>query len=298
MSDGRHVEPLFSAACESELSDTDRHAFDEHLRNCPRCSRLFADFTTAVDAVRSLPPARMPVAVRVPQARPQSAWPRVELLLSAGRRLLRPRVGWGTAVGLLAAAGILVVALRHPGTATSPPGASSISQASGAAAASGCAPAAIGPSASAYANRVVATSPNSPGQQLVLASSSSAYSAGSQVTVYAAVTAPLPQSRPVGATPLASPPVVTIPACVQVVVDGATQPPGVPAGAVADSGSSGSAPIQAPAGGTAAPAGTVVVSIPAGLPPGTVVRLVATAPGGSALAGNPPLRAELTVTVR
>jgi hypothetical protein len=98
----KHVEGLFSAAYDGELSADARAAFDRHLAECPDCAAGFAQLTTAVDALRELGPARMPRPVRLPEGSPIPE-----------RRLARwpaqlPR-GRGLVAGL-AAAGMVAVA--------------------------------------------------------------------------------------------------------------------------------------------------------------------------------------------
>ena len=65
-----HVLSLFSAAYDGELSQDARSGFDRHLGECSACAAAFAELTTAVDALREQPPARMPHPVRLPEGSP------------------------------------------------------------------------------------------------------------------------------------------------------------------------------------------------------------------------------------
>ena len=100
----RHVEALLSAAYDGELSPGARAAFDRHLGECSACAAAFAELTTAVDAIREQPPARMPHPVRLPEGSPvpERRFLGLPARLSQGRRL----VAGLTAVGVVAAAGV------------------------------------------------------------------------------------------------------------------------------------------------------------------------------------------------
>jgi len=128
-----HVESLFSAAYDGELSPDARAAFDRHVGECSTCAAAFAELTTAVDALREQPPARMPHPVRLPEGSPvperrrfgMPAW----LRIPEGRRW----IGGLTAAGLVAAAGVAaaVVVAGHfnPGAVTGSSASSSASSA-------------------------------------------------------------------------------------------------------------------------------------------------------------------------
>ena len=98
----RHVERLFSAAYDGELSPQARAGFDRHLAECPACAAAFAELTTAVDVLREQAPARMPRPIRLPEGSP-AAQPRL------GGLFARPRWSHGLTGGL-AAAGMVAVA--------------------------------------------------------------------------------------------------------------------------------------------------------------------------------------------
>jgi anti-sigma factor RsiW len=99
-----HVEAHFSAAYDGELSPDARGAFDRHLAECSGCAAAFAELTTAVDALREQPTARMPHPVRLPEGSPvpERRWFGLPALLPRGRRL----VAGLTAAGVVAAAGV------------------------------------------------------------------------------------------------------------------------------------------------------------------------------------------------
>jgi len=152
-----HVESLFSAAYDGELSAGARASFDRHLAECSSCAAAFAQLTTAVDALRELGPARMPRPVHLPEGSPVAA------RHFAGLRDRLPRrqrlLAGLSAVGVLAAAGVAaVVVIGHlqPGP--------NFSAASSAAAPAGGVPgrAALGPvpSSSACAGGCFAAAPS------------------------------------------------------------------------------------------------------------------------------------------
>ena len=133
-----HVESLFSAAYDGELSADARAAFDRHLGECSACAAAFAELTTAVDALREQPTARMPHPVRLPEGSPvpERRWFEVPARLSQGRRLL-PGL---TAAGLVAAAAVAaVVVVGHLNSGTVVPSSSSAGMSSGVALAPGAA---------------------------------------------------------------------------------------------------------------------------------------------------------------
>jgi anti-sigma factor RsiW len=110
----RHVESLFSAAYDGELSPDARAAFDRHLGECSACAAGFAEMTTAVDALREQPPARMPHPVRLPEGSPVPArgWFGLPGRLPQGRRF----VAGLTAAGLVAAAGVAAIVVLNAGS--------------------------------------------------------------------------------------------------------------------------------------------------------------------------------------
>ena len=133
-----HVASLFSAAYDGELSADARAAFDRHLGECSACAAAFAELTTAVDALREQPTARMPHPVRLPEGSPipERRWFEVPARLSQGRRLLTGL----TAAGLVAAAAVAaVVVVGHLNSGTVVPSSSSAGMSSGVALAPGTA---------------------------------------------------------------------------------------------------------------------------------------------------------------
>jgi hypothetical protein len=111
----RHVESLFSAAYDGELSPDARAAFDRHLGECSGCAAAFAELTTAVDALREQHPARMLHPVRLPEGSPVSErrWLGLPASLLRGRRLLTGL----TAAGVVAAAGVAAIVVLNAGSA-------------------------------------------------------------------------------------------------------------------------------------------------------------------------------------
>jgi hypothetical protein len=133
-----HVESLFSAAFDGELSPDARAAFDRHLGECSACAAAFAELITAVDALREQPTARMPHPVRLPEGSPvpERRWFGVPARLSQGRRLLTGL----TAAGLVAAAAVAaVVVVGHLNSGAVVPSSSSAGMSSGVALAPGTA---------------------------------------------------------------------------------------------------------------------------------------------------------------
>ena len=207
----RHVEALYAPACDGVLDRAARRRFDDHLASCGQCAAGFADHCAASEAVRGLPPARMPVPVRIPVHAPRaaSAGGVVELLRS--RRALPLALGGITAA---AAAAIVVAVAVHGGGGGSSPtfqaGSSGVAQApTQAAAASGqdSAGGAAAPAAGAVlplpttavvpqqrasapiANAVRVERSGRPGEVLVVTTDRRCYAPGSQVTVVAGLLA-------------------------------------------------------------------------------------------------------------
>jgi hypothetical protein len=104
-----HVESLFSAAYDGELSPDARAAFDRHLGECSTCAAAFAELTTAVDALREQPTARMPHPVRLPEGSPglEPRFAHRPMRLPRGRAI----VAGLTAAGMVAVAGGVTAAV-------------------------------------------------------------------------------------------------------------------------------------------------------------------------------------------
>jgi hypothetical protein len=312
----RHVEDLFSAAYDDTLDERERRRFDEHLADCPRCTAAADEFRQAIDAVRAMPPARMPVRVVLPATPPEVERRR--------RRLWLPAPAWGAAAMAAAVATVVVVVAHGHGgsgarstTALTVPNAVPGLQAAGGAGASrqgagpagcptpllttsaafaGSALSVTGGSPAGFANRVSVTNPQRPGEELVLATTSGRYAAGSQVLVFAVLTS----SSGSGSTVV---PCVTLHALSQ-----------AQAAAGAQSGAGGAEVGAAPVPldivdrplAIAVPTQQTVdeslpvqvLTIPAGLKAGTVLHLVALIPAGVPQGSDrPAIEAVLTVEV-
>jgi hypothetical protein len=283
----RHVEALFSAAYDGELSRDARAAFDRHLGECSACAAAFAELTTAVDALREQPPARMPYPVRLPEGSPvpERRFLGLPAWLSQGRRL----VAGLTAAGVVAAAGVAAALVitggslaRSPDHAVSGSLPMAGSAGNGAqlpqssACTGGCfAPGAIVPS-TACASQTLIISAASAAQipdgfnnrathddgvtDVILATPSSDYTPGETVDVYARLIDDSTGAVSLPCTLLAGPEVggsgaaVTVPA---------TEAPATPAGALTYDGQ----PVLEVVVPTAATAGQtyqIVVEVPAG----------------------------------
>jgi anti-sigma factor RsiW len=300
----RHVTALFSEAYDGLLDDAARHRFDEHLAACPACAADFARFSGSVDALRALPAARMPVAVRLPATPPAAERTG---LIDALRERLRGRpplaaLAFGGLAAVAATALVVAVAERHT---SSPPslaqalqsGAGSFSAAwsgsnvdRGAAAAP--APAAAAPADFPYA--VTVPLPGHPDQVLVLATQRQTYAAGDQVTILARVQTSGGSAKALAAAPPSVPDVRVL---ANVGSPATTAAGPAPAGA-ASADSPRNALLQAPA---AAPAGRAAdglpllsVTLPSSLQHGQVVTLVALLPDSQ---GQLQLAGVLTLTI-
>jgi hypothetical protein len=207
----RHVEELFSAAYDGALSDTERARYEAHLAGCERCTAAAAEFRTAIDAVRALPQAQMPVRVVLPATPPVAEHRR---FLPAWLRLpvLSPATG-GAVMALVGIAAVVVAVHVHGGgsSAGSSLGSTALKQLapangerisgadSGRLADIGACPKPLAittarPGATSagtpagFSNRVAITNPQRPGEELVLATTSGRYAPGAQVLVFAALT--------------------------------------------------------------------------------------------------------------
>ena len=298
-----HVDELFSIAVDDELSAPQSQRFHRHLATCARCAQAYDSFRSAVQSVRALPPARMPLPVHLPSTSPgpergtAAAW-----LRGLRRRWVVP--GSATA---LAGAGALVIVLIALTRSSGTPNVTLSSGGGGAAnsQSAACVQRASGPATldtGTYTNRATKTDPSRPGQTLVLATDASTVSAGGQVVVYADLSVPVPVAGAPGA-PASSAAASVVP-CLS--LTGLPQPAAsaltvapAPAGAYAPM-----AGAPQPAQGSAAqapPASALPLrafTVPPGTPPGTVLHIVATVPGGFPDAGQQFLSVELTITVR
>ena len=293
MTTAQHVDQLFSAAIDHELSPAQEQRFHDHLAECSDCSASYRTFSDAVAQVRALPRAAMPLPVHLPSGAPASE----RATASEWLRHLVPRrfpMGAASGVGALAAAAIVAIALtRGSAPATSAPTApdrlSTGSNGSGAAAAPALCPlAASNGTAPSFTYRTSVSDRSRPGQQLVLTASDSTAAAGSQVRIYAALTVPAQAVGAPGAA--ASNATTTITPCLS--ISGASGAAFAPSGAPP-------APAQVQQG-AAAPStlGGETFTIPPGTPPGTVIHVVATVPANYPSSSQSPLTATLDITVR
>lgn len=115
MSPRRHLDDLFSAAYEDELSPIDEARFRAHMQSCAPCAAAYAEFRATIEALHEMPRARMPHVVHLPSTPP------------VAERVSRPRIGlsWfnlglvrrfpATAIAGAAAVVLVVFALTHNG---------------------------------------------------------------------------------------------------------------------------------------------------------------------------------------
>ena len=291
MATAQHVDTLFSAALDDELSPAQEQSFHDHLAECADCKASFQTFTEAVGKVRALPKAAMPLPVHLPTGAPSAERATASDWL---RRLLTRRLPMGAATGVaaLAAVAIVVVGLtrgpapaqstapipNHVGKANSGPLTAGSSESCPGAATVGTAP--------QFTYRTSTSDRSRPGQQLVLSASDSTAAAGSQIHIYAALTIPEQVAGAPGAA--ASTATTTVTPCLTV-----TGAPGAFASLAAPA--AGTVPGDQVAG-NASPGDTI--TIPPGTPSGTVIHVVATIPAGYPSASQAPLTASLDITVR
>ena len=307
----RHLDDLFSAAYEDELSPIDEARFHTHMRSCAPCAAAYAEFRATIEALHELPRARMPHVVHLPSTPP------------VAERPSRPRAGLGwfnlglvrrfpaTAIAGAAAAVIVIVALTHNGGGQTPNSAAGSANVPVAGSAQGagyaaCTHSIAGITAAAipsgFTQEALATDPAQPALRLVLATPTLVVTAGQQSFVYAQLSEPLTSLSNPGAAATPLPARAVLP-CVSIQVGNtgqrlAANAAGLPA-------------VQVPrAPGVATPAAApgvqfgagvgplLTFQVPAGLAPGTVIRVIATIPAGYASVGSPPLTAELTLTTR
>lgn len=211
----RHVTELLSAAYDGALSPADQRRCDEHLAACSDCAAAADRLRQTVDAVRALPAARMPRRVVLPATPPLPEKRRATVPEWLGR-LPRPALSPAWGAGTLAAAGLVaaVVAVHaHLGGSPSAtagalaPGAQAAQSDSHAASGGAHAPlptagigtcplplavvpqpAGVPAEPSGFSNTTAATSPQRPGERLVLATTTTKVTPGQQVLIYSALT--------------------------------------------------------------------------------------------------------------
>jgi predicted anti-sigma-YlaC factor YlaD len=318
---GRHVDALFSDAYDAELDAGVRRRFEEHLAVCSACQAAWADFRRALDAVRTLPAAVMPATVRLPAGDPRSAPSPLARWRRRWSPLGHPRPALAAAG--MAACGILVIALAvhhgQPTTAGAPAGGETPLVALGR---PGLAPratcteteATVGGGGGAPAGFAYAThSAVGSGQELVLATTAPSYPAGTAVPIFARLTGAAPGPAGSAVVPCVTLETLGSRGAATDVPAPAAPAPGAGGGRVPAPAGEGTIPPAPVAVATAAPASSaddaqgdrspaisplLRVVIPAGLPRGTVLRLVAVIPADAP--GNHtgmPLEAELLITV-
>jgi Putative zinc-finger len=313
----RHLDDLFSAAYEDELTPIEEARFQAHMQTCEPCAAAYEEFRASIAALHELPKARMPHVVHLPSTPPVAEIP------------TRPRIGlsWFN-LGLvrrfpataLAGAFVLVIAIAavvhgggsavtgtdQPATAIAPGtaqhgGASTTAACSSVVGITGASP------PPSFGQEDLATDPAQPALHLVLAAPTLTVASGKQAIVYAQLTEPFTSLSIPGAvsTPAASR--AALP-CVSVTVAGtgsnsnsqlailpvfgAYQPAyPIPQAGGTSQGTSGS--VSGP--GTSGP--LLSFQVPAGLAPGTELRVIATVPAGATGPNSPALTAELTLTI-
>ena len=303
----RHLDNLFSTAYEDEMTPIEEARFDTHMKSCAPCAAAYAEFKATVEELRGLPKARMPLAVHLPSTAP------------VAEIATRPRPGWGWFnLGILrrfpatAVAGAFVIviaigALLHgngnpPNGASTPvdgvaPGAASEHGTAGSGAAASCPIVNItGASPPASFSQDLVTDPALPAFHLTLAAPTLKVTAGKPAVVYAQLSVPVSGLSNPGTVTSQLPSRAAFP-CVavsvgtstsyQVVVPAAQTPEAQGAGGIGE-------PAPLPTTATSGP--LFAFQVPAGVPPGTEVHVVATVPAGYVGGISPPLTAELTFT--
>jgi hypothetical protein len=292
-----HVRDLFSAAYDDMLSAHDAARFQVHMERCDACAAEYDVFRQSVDAVRAMPAARMPRPVHVPSTPPIAEQPTIA---ARWRGLRMPRLrllpGAATGIAAVAAVALLILATRQGGGTTdrslsagSAGGASPAPNAQSLACPTTLTGTAAAPPTD-YQHRVSASDPGRPGQELVLATQTGTARAGSQVAVFAQLTVP----RPSLGAPGANAPVTKVGELPCLAVNGA--PAAVRAPVAAPTEAVGAQPGSAPFIGAASP--LEIFTVPAGTPSGTQLHIVATVPPNYPQAGDPPLTADLVITVQ
>ncbi|HET9051355.1 MAG TPA: zf-HC2 domain-containing protein [Candidatus Dormibacteraeota bacterium] len=331
----KHLDDLFAPAFDGVLDRGARRRFDDHLAGCDRCAAAFADHCAAAEAVRGLPAARMPVAVRLPTHAPKAAGGGVVELLG-GRRAFPIALG-GLAAAAAAAVVVAVALHGGGGTTTSTSGAgvaqapdqgqqplaspSSISDLQPRAGAAPAAQQAVPPLGLASSQNVVRVEGSGrPGQVLFVATAERCYAPGSQITVFAGLVDLAAADTVLPVTPAVLSPAGATPAACDPSRRAAADGP--PAGVVPPASITGylaapssvllvpSAPPQPAAGGLAAPtptaiaravaggSGTFTVTVPATATKGEVLDLVVTvAAGVPSGIDTAPITAILQITV-
>jgi hypothetical protein len=309
----RHLDDLFSAAYEDELSPAEQTRFESHMQACEPCAAAYEEFKAGIAALKEMPQARMPHAVHLPSTLP------------VAERASRPTIGlsWfnlgllrrfpATAVAGAVAVVLVIVALRAGGhstlgTASLPASSSAISAtaphaAPGTSTTASCTqPTAITGATPPinFAEETQAADPEEPALHLVIAAPTQVVSAGATILLYAQLSVPATSiGNPASVVP--TPPARALLPCVSVGVASTNQQltllsPGseglsIPE-ATGNTGGAGSTGYQASEAGP-----EYAFTVPAGLARGTQIHVIATVPAGFAAFGSPALTAELTLTI-
>ena len=310
----RHLDDLFSAAYEDELTPIEEARFQAHMQSCEPCATAYEEFRASIAALHELPKARMPHVVHLPSTPPVAEIP------------TRPRIGlsWFN-LGLvrrfpataLAGAFVLVIAIAalvhgggsavngtdQPAQAIAP-GTGQHGAANTTAACSSVVGITGASPPSSFSQEDLATDPAQPALHLVLAAPTLTVTSGKQAIVYAQLTEPFASLSIPGAVSTQAASRAALP-CVSVTVAGtsaisnrqlavlpiygAAQP--VPQAGGTSEGTSGAIPRSAISGPL------LSFQVPAGLAPGTELRVIATVPAGATGPNSPALTAELTLTI-
>jgi anti-sigma factor RsiW len=311
MSPRRHLDDLFSAAFEDELSPIEEARFRTHMQSCAPCAAAYAEFRATIEALHEMPRPRMPHVVHLPSTPP------------VAERVSRPRIGlsWfnlglvrrfpATAIAGAAAVVLVVFALTHngvsPQNSAAGRSASSVPVAAPAhGSAAACTHTIVDITAAAlpssFTQEALATDPAQPALHLVLAAPTLVVIPGQQAVVYAQLSVPVAAISGPGAA--ATPPSArALLPCVSIGVGSTGQ------GLAASAAGIASLDVPRAPGATTPLAGLgfqigegvgplLTFQVPAGLAHGTEIHVTATIPAGYVSAGSPPLAAELTLTTR
>lgn len=324
MSPRRHVDDLFTAALDDDLSPIDDARFHAHIRSCADCAAAYTEFTATVQALRELPKVRMARVVHLPSTPPVAeVSPRRGISLGWLNAGLLRRFP-ATALAGAAAVVLIIVALAHAGanTATTNQLAGSGDQGVAPAVQSGAVqPGSVTQEAACtsqitaitgasppagFSKPEVVTAPTLPGAHLVLSASSLSVTSGQNVTVYAQLSIPQVTFGAPGTTS-SVPASHSLRPCVTVTVGGSSKQLSVfgsATGLASGSSAGGAGPVaESPAPGAPLPASgggqpLFVFTVPAGVAHGTVLHVTATIPAGYEGVGSPALTAVMTITTQ
>jgi hypothetical protein len=312
----RHLDDLFSAAYEDELSPAEQTRFETHMQTCEPCAAAYEEFKAGIAALRELPQARMPHAVHLPSTAP------------VAERQSRPAIGlsWfnlgllrrfpATAVAGAVAIVLVIVALHAGGTtnqASTPvagvANGSTAPQAAGGAGSHGtpATAACTQPTTMTastppinFAEETLAADPAEPALHLVLAAPTQVVKAGATVGLYAQLSVPSTSvANPDSTAP--TPPSRAVLPCLSIGVADTNQQLAVlqpsRAGLAAPEAQGVSPYPGAPDYEASGPGPMFAFVVPTGLAPGTEIRVTARVPAGYGGFESPPLTAELTLTI-